>query len=219
MRKDKGHKTAIIIPAYNEEERISAVLEVVTKTPLVDEIIVVDDGSTDGTAEIIKRYLGIKLVSRESNGGKGAALKSGIETTDADVLVFLDADLVGLTPQHIQDLIDPLLSDEELMMTVGKFSGGRFRTDLSQSLVPFISGQRALRRAFLKDVPDISTTGFAVELIFTKHAKDSGAKVKEVALNDATHIMKEEKLGFFRGLMARLEMYTDMIKHLFPRRR
>ncbi|MEW6188667.1 MAG: glycosyltransferase family 2 protein [Actinomycetota bacterium] len=207
-------KIAVIIPAYNEEERISSVLSEVMKVPLIDEIIVVNDGSTDGTANAVKKHRDVTLINSETNRGKGAALKMGIDATDADILVFIDADLVGLTPKHIEDLINPLLIDDELMMTVGKFAGGRLRTDLSQTIIPFISGQRALKRQFLDGIPDFSESGFGVEIALTKHAKNCEMKVREVIINDATHVMKEEKLGFSKGLLARLKMYGDMIKHL-----
>jgi glycosyltransferase involved in cell wall biosynthesis len=207
-------KISAIIPAYNEEGRISRVLEAVTSSPLLDEIVVVDDGSTDRTYEEARSFP-VKVIKREKNGGKGAALKTGLQNTKADIYVFLDADLLGLTPEHIQKLIEPLLKDEKVMMTVGKFVGGRTSTDLSQVIVPYISGQRAIRKEFFKDLPEIEDKGFGVEVIFTKHALKKGYKTKEVILEKAAQIMKEEKRGIAAGVLSRAVMYWEMLKSLF----
>jgi len=214
MGRKVGHKVTAIIPAYNEEQRIASVLTVVEQASIVDEIIVVNDGSTDRTTEVVEGFKDVILINKKENGGKGAALAAGVVAGDGDILVFIDADLIGLTPKHINSLIGPLLDDDELMMSVGKFAGGRLRTDLPQSLVPFISGQRALRRSFLEGL-DLSKTKFGAEIALTRYAKERGAKVEEVIINDVTHVMKEEKLGVMKGGWARLSMYSDMLRNLF----
>ncbi len=205
------------MPAYNEESRIRTVLEVVTQADIVDEIIVVNDGSTDKTAQAAKSYRGVYLIDKRSNEGKGAALMTGIENTGCDILIFIDADLVGFKVQHIEDLVNPLLREDDLMMTVGKFSGGRLRTALPQTLIPSISGQRALRRSFMEGM-NFSEVGFGIEIALTRYAQKSGVKVKEVIMADVTHIMKEEKLGIVKGAWARFGMYSEMVKnYLSPR--
>jgi glycosyltransferase involved in cell wall biosynthesis len=212
---EKGKlKIAAIIPAYNEEGRISRVLEAVTSSSLLDEIVVVDDGSTDKTYEEARSFP-VKVIKRGKNGGKGAALKTGLENAQADIYVFIDADLLGLTPEHIEKLVEPLLRDKDVMMTVGKFVGGRTSTDLSQVIVPYISGQRAVRKEFFTDLPEIEDKGFGVEVIFTKHALKKGYKTKEVVLEKAAQIMKEEKRGILAGVLSRAKMYWEMIKSLF----
>lgn len=217
MEAISDHKVAVIIPAYNEEERISVVLEAVMQTSVVNEVIVVNDGSTDRTAEVVQRFSRVRLIDKKKNEGKGAALMKGVGETSADILVFIDADLVGFTSAHVEDLVFPLLEDDDLLMTIGKFTGGRLRTDLSQSLVPFISGQRALRKSFLEGA-DFSCARFGAEIALTRHAKEKKAKVKEVIMNDVTHVMKEEKLGLVKGAWARLGMYSDMLKHFLSDR-
>jgi len=104
-------------------------------------------------------------------------------------------------------------------MTVGKFSGGRLRTDLSQNLMPSISGQRALRRSLVERLPDLSKTRFGAELTITRYARNHGVKALEITLNDLTHVMKEEKLGVMRGLSARFRMYQEMYKSIKPQKK
>ncbi|MEW5706839.1 MAG: glycosyltransferase family 2 protein [Actinomycetota bacterium] len=204
-------RIAVIVPALNEESRIGAVLEVLTNVALIEEVIVVDDGSTDRTSEVARKY-GAKVLRHEINGGKGAAMQTGIEATDADIIAFIDADLVGLKQKHIEDLLNPLINSNDIMMTVGKFEGGRLRTDLAQKIVPFISGQRALKRDFLYGLADLRNTGFGVEIAITQHAKNNGFKVKEVIFDEAGQVMKEEKLGIIKGFKFRMKMYFDMLK-------
>ncbi len=206
---------AAILPAFNEEGRVGVVLEELLKVELVGEVIVVNDGSTDDTAAQAGSYLGVKVVTLSKNEGKGAAIWAGINSTAADILVLFDADLVGLTTKHIEDLIDPLLKDESVDMTLGKFTKGRAATNFSQALVPHITGQRAFRRSFLSGMEDFSKTGFGVEIAFTKQAKEISAKVIEVIMPNVTHVMKEEKLGIQKGLFHRLQMYKDLVIHFF----
>lgn len=207
-------KTTLIIPAFNEEARIGTVIKAAQGCRLINEIIVVDDGSTDATAALAKQH-GAKVIILATNEGKGRAIQVGLnEAIGSEIVVLSDADIIGITSAHFDLLINPLLEDESLDMIVGKFAGGRLRTDLSQMLVPSISGQRALRRRLYEALPDLSKSRFGVEIIITRFAKNKKAKVKEVILNDLTHIMKEEKLGLTKGLMARLKMYQEIFMSL-----
>ncbi len=138
-------QVAAIMPALNEADRIGVVLEALSKVAGLHEIIVVDDGSTDGTLDKIPRNNGVRALRLEKNRGKAGALLAGVKMTNADIVVFLDADLVGVKPHHIEALIAPVVQGQA-DMSVAVFRGCRWRTDLSQRLVPAISGQRALRR-------------------------------------------------------------------------
>lgn len=204
-------KIAVIIPAYNEAVRISNVLKVLVDVLLVDEIIVVDDGSLDNTSAVAKEYK-VKVIQLAKNLGKGGAMINGAEATDADVIVFIDADLVGLKPNHIIDLVDPVLK-EEADMTIGMFTSGRLRTDLSQKMFPAISGQRALKRSYFQQMEGLANARYGVELAITQQAKKLGLKTVEVMMEDITQVMKEEKLGYTKGLLARARMYKDMLDY------
>lgn len=205
-------KTACIIPAFNEEKTIKDVIEVVKNVKIIDEIIVVSDGSKDNTAKI-SRDMGVFTIEYEENKGKGAALKAGIDNTNADILLFLDADLIGLTKQHVISLLEPVINDEA-DMTIGIFSNGRLATDLAQKVAPHLSGQRAVKKEIIINMSDIDMTRYGVEVALTKLVEKENYRVKTVELKDMTHIMKEEKLGFKKGIAARMKMYWEIVKCL-----
>lgn len=204
-------KVAAIVPAYNEAGTISGVVSVLQSCPLIDEVIVVDDGSNDGTAAVAMAA-GARVLQLQDNRGKGAAIQAGYEATDADFLLLCDADLVGLRLSHLYDLLQPLLGGVA-DMTVGVFEGGRPITDLAQVMAPQLSGQRALRREILAELDDLTDARYGLEVALTRHCKQTGARVVEVILPDLTQIMKEEKLGLVKGLMARAKMYWEIVKY------
>ncbi len=205
-------RVAIVIPAYNEAEHIGAVLACVADMPDIEQVIVVSDGSTDDTAAIARSY-GVQVVELPTNQGKGAAMRIGSErAVGADVVVFLDADLVGLTPAHVRALLAPVLNGET-EATVGVFEGGRVSTDLAQLLAPMLSGQRALRRHLMADL-EIEDAGFGVEVALHRALKRMGVDVREVVLQDVSQVMKEEKLGLAKGLAARMKMYWEILREI-----
>ncbi len=203
---------SLVIPAYNEADTIGPVLDVVRRMPEIDQVIVVSDGSTDATA-VVARMAGARVVELPTNQGKGAAMHMGVEAAQgSDVIVFLDADLVGLTPAHVRALLEPVLSGE-VEATVGVFEGGRVSTDLALALAPFLSGQRALRRHLLEKVA-IGESGFGVELALNRALKRRGVSIREVVLQDLSQVMKEEKMGLAKGLAARMRMYWEIIREI-----
>ena len=98
----------VIIPAYNEKRTIREVVKTVKKVKEVDEIVVVDDGSTDGTSKEI-RDLGIKIIRHKRNMGKGAAMKTGLKHAKGEVILFIDADLENIASSKVRSLIKPVL--------------------------------------------------------------------------------------------------------------
>jgi len=181
----------------------------VERAVVIDDVLVVDDGSTDGTIEALPTDNGVRALRLPRNVGKGGAMWAGAHNTDAEVILFLDADLVGLEAAHLELMVKPVAAGEA-DMCVGVFSGGRYWTDLAQRLVPYISGQRAVRREMFLRVPQVRVARWAAEVALTRHARAGGWRVPPVPLPGMTHVMKEEKMGPLRGFGARLGMYWEI---------
>lgn len=209
-------KISAIIPAYNEAERIGAVLEPLLAAPSVAEIIVVDDGSTDSTGDVARHYR-VKVVRLMENQGKGAAMAAGAREASGDTLLFLDADLTGLTAQHVEDLVrEYRAGDAEVVIAV--FRKGRKATDFSQRVVPFLSGQRIMARDLWEKAQAFAkASDFGIETALTKLAFREGWRQKTVVWEGVSHVRKEEKRGFWPGFCDRLRMYGDVVRSLFQR--
>lgn len=210
-------KVAAIVPAYNEATRIERVLSVLVQCPALHEILVVNDGSTDETAAVALEFARqhaqppVRVINLPVNRGKGGAMFAGATATDADVIIFFDADLIGLKPEHVERILKPVL-DGEVAMSIGVFRGGRLSTDMAQILVPYISGQRALLRELFTEIPGIERTRSGVEIALTLHFRRNRYPVAMVVVEGITHTMKEEKLGWVRGVWARTKMYAEIGK-------
>ena len=204
-------KVAAILPAYNEAERVREVLRAVLRAASVDEVIVVNDGSVDKTAEVVRSVAGVCLINLPVNCGKGAAMYAGCDSTDADLLVFLDADLIGLNSEHVDALVEPVKTGR-FRMAVGRFGHGRRWTDLAQKLTPNISGQRCIRRDIFEQIPDLQYTRYGVEMAITKFCHYHRVSSTSVLIRGVTHPMKEEKLGLLRGGFSRARMHSQILR-------
>src|SRR5215467_2769074 len=137
-----GTGIAAIVPAYNEEETLAEVLSVLRSTPLIQEILVVSDGSTDGTVEIA-RSLKLRAIHLRENHGKGTAMAVGVAHTNADLLLFVDGDIQNLNGEHLDRLIQPVLAGRS-DMNVGVRHRGRIINAIQQRTGPLLSGIRCL---------------------------------------------------------------------------
>jgi len=202
----------VIIPAFNEERYLGGVLGPLTEIEEITQIVVVSDGSTDNTIAVAAEY-GVEVVALAENIGKGGAMAEGLKRADAEIVLFLDADLIGLNQQHVQQMIQPVIQGEA-DMTIGIFEGGRLATDMAQVIAPFLSGQRCLKKHWAEQIRNLEKTGFGVEAALTQFAQDNNLVVQEVTLADMSHVMKEEKLGLVRGFAYRMKMYWEIAKNV-----
>lgn len=204
---------SVVVPAYNEAARIRAVLMPLVNCPSVGEVIVVDDGSDDGTAEVARSF-GVRVISLPENRGKAAALDEGVKYARNKTLLFLDADLVGLRIDHIERLLK-VYREKQADMVVGVFANGRMNTDLAQKINPFASGQRVLSKTLWQRAKEnVVEMNYGIEIALSKLAAKEGWRKEKVKLDGVTHILKEEKRGFTKGVLDRFKMYGDMIKWL-----
>jgi glycosyltransferase involved in cell wall biosynthesis len=206
------HKVAAIVPAYNEEETIGDVLKVLLKSKELDEIIVVSSGSTDKTSEI-SRSLGLKVADSLQKIGKGGAMREGLKMTQADVIVFFDADLIGLTTEHISQLVVPILENKaEMVVGIRDRLGETPEFILKIDPVLAFGGERAVKRHVFEKVPLKFSQGFAVETALNYYCHVNKLPVIFTKLKGLGMIIKEKKFGFFRGFYERIKMQFEMVK-------
>ena len=218
-------RVAAIIPAYNEANRVVAVLETIADSCHISEVFCVTDGCTDDTAAQVAAFLAardtqatpVRLMELTCNIGKGGAMAHGAHHTDAEVLLFLDADLIGLRSSQVDEMLEPMLREHDPAdMTLGLFGavrGGPLGWWLSwcHRATPSITGQRAIRRDLFLSTPGLTRSRFGVEAAITRWVQsDPSLKVDFVYLHSVTHPIKEEKLGLIRGSRNRMRMYRDI---------
>lgn len=206
---------AVIIPAFNEEERIGQILSILRQTVWVTEIIVVDDGSQDHTAAQVQQAAELDprlhLIRHELNQGKGQAIFTAWQSTSAKTILMLDADLSNFKPEHAWQLAEPVIHDRA-EMTVGLFRRGKLASDLSHFATPWLSGQRCFQRQLLNWVPTDIASGYGFETAISLIAREHGWRLKRVYLHGVYHPPNEIHRGVWSGIRNRARMYIQIIK-------
>jgi glycosyltransferase involved in cell wall biosynthesis len=176
-------KISFLIPVFNEARTIEELVERVVALPLEKELIIIDDGSTDGSSEILhkiaKDHAAIRVI-RQSNRGKGAALRAGIQHITGEIAVIQDADL-EYDPAEVPALIDPIRRGHADVVYGSRLSGGRPQRAYlfwhrvgnrflslvtgvlyNTTLTDMETGYKAFRADVLKSL-DLSEDDFAIE--------------------------------------------------------
>jgi len=181
-----------IIPAYNEEKTVSAVIKTCLKTPEVSEVIAVNDGSRDRTKEKLEKFKNkIKIINLPQNKGKGYAIAQGILRAKYPVLLFLDADLTKIKPHHLFSLIDPIIRNKA-DMAIGSLP--TFQRP-NYPLWPF-SGQRCLRKGpITPHLKEISQSGYGLEIVLNEIFKKKRIVIIPLISHKYLHIQKKYKQG------------------------
>lgn len=194
-------KISIIIPVYNEARTILEVIQRVKEIPFDKEIIVVDDGSNDGTHECLKRCEGdeITILSHPSNQGKGAAIRTAIPYIRGDIVIIQDADL-EYHPSEYPHLIKPILEGKADVVYGSRFLGGTHRvlffwhavgnkiiTTLSNMLTDLNlsdmeTGYKVFRAEALKRI-NIESNRFGFEPEITAKIAKMGLRIYEVPIS------------------------------------
>lgn len=193
---------SVVVPVYNEEATIARVVSRVAALPLRKEIVIVDDCSTDGTRELLARFQGIpgiQVVLHEENQGKGAALRTGFEHANGDIVVIQDADL-EYDPLEIPGLLGPILRDEAEIVYGSRFIGDarqsktwihQFGNGMLTSMSNFFSGLKltdmeTCYKAFRRDVLgclEVCQNRFGVEPELTAKLARRGYRFAEVPIS------------------------------------
>ena len=193
----KYQKVSVIIPAYNEEDTVAKVVEVVRNVSFVDEIIVVNDGSSDKTEEEAIKA-GAIVINHETNKGKGEALYTGYKQAECDVIAFIDADIYNLTSKKVESMIMPiLLGDAEITKTKFSRVSGRVTELTAKPLLNFffpeisfeqpLSGQFAARKNTLRKINFEKDYGVDVGIVID--ADVLGISIMEIDIGEIEHDM------------------------------
>ena len=205
-----GLGISAIIAAFNEEKTIAEVLAALKKNRLIDEVIVVSDGSTDATVDIARSFEVTTIALRE-NRGKGYAMRVGVDYARHDVLFFVDGDMFNLKDEHIESLLRPVLRGD-CDMNIGVRNRGPIRNflHLQMKVGPVLSGIRVMRREVWETVPVRYQERFKIEAALNFFCSQAGLRQRQTVIYNLGHLIKEEKRGLWSGLTSRWEMSREV---------
>jgi glycosyltransferase involved in cell wall biosynthesis len=202
--KNRRLTVTVVIPWYNEVDTIAEVLQRVESVGIAEEIIIVDDGSTDGTRAVLatieaEEHQNLRIVYHEHNQGKGAALRTGFSTAKSDVIIIQDADF-EYDPREYPSLLKPLEEGIATVVYGSRFLGGPRKAmnfwnmvaNRSLTLVTnilynaILSDMETCYKVFRREVADnmkIRARGFEFEPEFTAKVLKQGIRIYEVPIS------------------------------------
>jgi len=188
-------KTTAILPIFNEEKTIANVLSILLEAEQLDEIIVVNDASTDNSLNIIKNFQSnkLKIINLEKNLGKSGAIKFAVTNTTTDILFFCDGDLHNFKNQHINQLLKPLKNGDHLM-TVGIRDRGIIHNTFVKKFGPLITGERALPKKIFEEIAEHHLMkDYALEFILNDYCVKNNIPIKKMILKGVKQTNKPYK--------------------------
>ena len=206
---------AAVIPARNEAASIAAVVEACVACRYTSEVVVVDDGSTDGTGEIALAA-GAKVVRRERpakafrarEGSKAEAMEAGVEASSAEAILFCDADCVGLTGAHLDEICRPFV-DGQATMSLGWFDYG-WLNPLVLTFAP-TSGERVVPRWVWDSVPPWKRRGYDIEIMINEVVCEGRLPTTVRIMPGVTQRTKRDKYGRRSGARETWWMFWHLV--------
>lgn len=203
-----GFEASAIVPAFNEERTIGGVVRTLVSSGVFKNVIVISDGSTDRTADVA-REAGATLVHELPwKHGKGAAMGHGVSHVDTPVVAFFDADLHGLTADHVRTIVGPVASGR-MYMHMGLRDRGPFWTAIAKHL-PMVGGERALRREIVDLIPEKFLSGFKVESALNYFCRANGLPYGLTVLKGLGIVTKLEKVGPWKAFGQYVRMWAQV---------
>jgi len=229
MSMEKLNKVSIIIPVFNEVKTVEKILNKVkeVKIPVDREIIVCDDGSFDGTREILENLRSdnsIKIHISEINEGKGSAIRNGLNYVTGDIIIIQDADL-EYDPNDYSVLLKPILNNEAKVVYGSRFiKQNKWGSSLRKSanvvlslLTSILYGQKitdmetcykAIKSDLLKNI-DLRSNGFEIEPEITAKILKAGIKIIEVPISYNSRGVKQgKKIRYRDGIKAVIKLIS-----------
>ena len=226
-------RLSIVIPVFNERATLPALLESVASVSLDKEILIVDDGSTDGTREYLKDMAqnpgeGVRVFFHDRNQGKGAALRTGFREVAGDIVIIQDADL-EYDPQDYPALLKPILDGRADVVYGSRFLGGPHRVlffwhYLGNKILTLISNMltnlnlsdmetcyKVFRSEVIKNLT-FTSDGFAIEAEMTVKIARAGYRVYETPISYSGRDYSEGKKITWRDAFPTL---WALVKHRF----
>jgi glycosyltransferase involved in cell wall biosynthesis len=217
-------RLSVVMPVYNERETLHRIVRRVAATTLKAELVAVDDGSSDGSLEILRCLESEGLIDRvivhDRNRGKGAALATGFAAATGDFIIVQDADM-EYDPSEYRKLLEPILDDRADVVFGSRFLGGgphrvlyfwhyvgnRFLTLMSNMVTNLnLSDMETCYKCFRREVLDglvIEERGFGVEPELTAKVAAGGWRVYEVGISYSGRTYAEgKKIGWKDGIRA-----------------
>jgi len=204
-----------IVPAYNEGDRIASVLKTLLSCSEVSEIIVVDDCSTDATRAKANVDPKVIVLYHEKNLGKTQALRTGFVRATGSHILFVDADLVGLTARHITDLITPVITGAVDMTISLRENAPRIWRRIG---IDYLSGERVFEKAllapYIDQLPKLPKFGF--EVFFNSIIIKKDLRIRIVMWSGVHSPFKIHKYGYWSGIWRDIMMGVDIMRVISP---
>lgn len=209
----------VVIPAFNEEKTITDTIRALKKRPEVDNILVVNDGSSDNTSALARQEE-VEVLDLPSNRGKGAAMNSALEHINTDIIAFVDGDL-GSAAGEVHKILAPVLEGKTDLciaafpaptkkggfgLVKGTAARAIRKAGNLESIAP-LSGQRAMTREVLTAVTPFRE-GYGVELGMTIKALQKGFRIMEVP----TTMTHNETGRDLKGFLHRGKQFVDVVR-------
>ena len=197
-----------VVPARDEAPTVADVIKACRDCSYVRDVLVVDDGSSDDTGERATAA-GATVVRLDPGGSKAHAMEAGVAASDADAILFVDADCRGLTGAHLSEICRPFV-DGRAVMSLGTFDYGIWNPLVLR--MPHTTGERVIPRWVFEAIPADKLDGYTIETVINEVVASRHLKTSVRVMKGVSHRTKRDKFGLVKGWQLTWKMFFALVR-------